>query len=59
MINLDGFDQMVKDIARLNGLPMREAERIACLIGDTPEIDDNGNIMVEGRIILLEEISAA
>ena len=55
MSTMDCFDQMVKDIARLNGLPMEGAERIACLIGDTPELDEEGNVIVEGKIILLEE----
>ena len=55
MLTPDAFDEMVKDIARLNGLSLPEAERIACLIGDTPEVDDKGNVVVEGRIILLEE----
>jgi len=55
MLTPEAFDEMVKDIAKLNGMPIEEAGRIACLIGDTPELDEKGNIIVEGKIIRLEE----
>ncbi|MFZ4777799.1 MAG: hypothetical protein ACOYM3_20715 [Terrimicrobiaceae bacterium] len=55
MLTPDAFDEMVKDIAKLNGLSYEAAGRIAALIGDTPEVDDNGNVLVEGKIVILEE----
>ncbi|CAN5538596.1 hypothetical protein BH09VER1_BH09VER1_23840 [soil metagenome] len=52
MITPDGFDSMAKTIAKFNGLPYEEALRISCLIGDTPEYDEKGNLVVEGKIII-------
>lgn len=55
MLTPDAFDERVRSIAKLNGVSVEEAGRIACLIGDTPEMDEQGNVFVEGKIILLEE----
>jgi len=55
MLTPEAFDEMVKDIAKLNGVSVEEAGRIACIIGDTPELDEKGNVMVDGKIVILEE----
>lgn len=55
MLTPDAFDEMVKDIAKLNGVSVEEAGRIACLIGDTPMLEEQGNVIVDGKIIRLEE----
>jgi hypothetical protein len=52
MFTEDAFDQI---ITKLNGMPIEEAGRIAALIGDPSEVDDNGYVMLDGKIILLEE----
>lgn len=46
MITPDGLDEMARDIAQSNGISLEVARRYADLIGDTPEITDDGLVVV-------------
>lgn len=51
--DFDGFNEFIQDLARLNGLSEDEAGEIAVKIGDTPEIDEQGRAVVNGRAYLI------
>lgn len=42
----EGLDNFVESLARLNNLSLETAGHYAALIGDTPEIDENGLVVV-------------
>jgi len=50
MLEQNGFDALIDDIMR-QGYSEAEAARLAALIGDTPTIDQDGNLVVyeDGR----------
>lgn len=53
MFDFEGFKTFIEDLARLNGLSEDEASDIAAAIGDTPEIDEQGRAVVNGRAYLI------
>lgn len=40
------FDEQVRDLARLNGVSENRAGELMALIGDTPELADDGRVIV-------------
>ncbi|MFZ4779046.1 MAG: hypothetical protein ACOYM3_27080 [Terrimicrobiaceae bacterium] len=40
------MEEFAKDLARLNNLPFETASHYAALIGDTPELDEEGLVVV-------------
>lgn len=46
MFTPEGFQEFAKELAELNGLPLDVALRYASHIGDTPEIDKDGLVVV-------------
>jgi len=53
MLSIELFEQLAAEVATLNAISLEEAERIVALIGDTPEIDEFGNVIVDGRHVKL------
>lgn len=51
MIAGDEFDAQIEEFAKLNGLSLDEATRILYGIGDTPELNEAGEVVFEGRVI--------
>ena len=47
--SLDAFKAFARKIADLNGISLDLAYRYASLIGDTPELDDAGLVVVRDR----------
>ena len=45
----DAFEKFAASIAALNGLSMETAQRYAAIIGDTPEMDRAGLVLVRDR----------
>lgn len=52
-MDFNGFKAFADELARLNGLSEDEASDIAAAIGDTPEIDEQGRAVVNGRAYLI------
>lgn len=48
MFTPEGLDDFAKSLARLNNLPLETAGLYAALIGDTPEIVEDGLVVVRG-----------
>lgn len=46
MLTPEGLEEFAKDLARLNNLPLEIAGHYAALIGDTPELDGEGLVVV-------------
>ena len=46
MLTPEGLEEFAKDLARLNNLPLETAGQYAALIGDTPELDAKGSVVV-------------
>ena len=46
MFTPEGLDNFAKSLARLNNLSLETAGHYTALIGDTPEIDENGLVVV-------------
>lgn len=46
MFTPGGLGKLTKDLARLNKLPLETAGHYAALIGDTPELDEEGLVVV-------------
>ena len=53
MFDFEGFKTFIDELARLNGLSEDEASDIAAAIGDTPELDEQGRAVVNGRAYLI------
>ncbi len=53
MLAFDGFKVFADELARLNGLSEDEAAEVAAVIGDTPEVDDQGRVLVNGRAYIM------
>ncbi len=54
MLTEDGFDALARAVAELNGLDIEQARRFVACVGDTPELDESGLVVVrdeEGGII--------
>ncbi len=48
MFTEDGFKDFAKELAELNGLTLKLARHYAALIGDTPEMDEDGLVVGRG-----------
>jgi hypothetical protein len=46
MITTYGLVEMARDIAQANGVSLELARKYADLVGDTPEIADDGGVIV-------------
>jgi hypothetical protein len=46
MMTEELLNRFAADLAAANHLPMEMALQYACLIGDTPELDGHGNLVV-------------
>ena len=46
MLDLSKFDEQSAALAEANGIPLYLAGHYMALIGDTPEIDDDGKLIV-------------
>ncbi|CAN5546370.1 hypothetical protein BH09VER1_BH09VER1_24660 [soil metagenome] len=49
----NAIDELASEVARLNNLPIEEAERFVAEAGDTPELNDKGAVIIrdeEGAI---------
>jgi hypothetical protein len=49
MMEFDQFQELVDDVAKMNGLTEEEAGDIVAEIGDTPEVNAAGNVVYQGR----------
>jgi hypothetical protein len=52
-MDLNAFKAFTDGLGRLNGLSEDEAGDIAAAIGDTPELDEQGRAVVNGRAYLI------
>ncbi len=48
MFTSEGLEEFAKDLACVNNLPIEKARHYAALIGDTPEMDEDGLVVVRG-----------
>ncbi len=46
MMTTDGFDSLAERIAQVNDLPLELARQYLSFIGDTPELADDGKVIV-------------
>lgn len=46
MFTVSGLEEFAKSLARLNNLPLETAGHYAALIGDTPEEEEDGRVVV-------------
>lgn len=56
MFTQEGFDAFAAALAQRNNLPLAEAEKYAALIGDTPELTEDGRCCVRddsGRVLAI------
>lgn len=51
MIEFAQFEALAADVAKLNGLSEDEAADIVSKVGDTPDVDAQGNVVFEGRAL--------
>lgn len=49
------FEELITGVMQLSNVDEATAARIVSGVGDTPEIDDQGNVIVEGRAWLWPE----
>lgn len=52
-MDFNALSAFIQDVARLNGLSRDEAGEIAVKIGDTPELDEQGRAVVDGRAYII------
>jgi hypothetical protein len=53
MIEPEDWNRIAKALAAANGLSLDEAEEVLAEIGDTPQLDDEGRAVVNGRAYVL------